>query len=447
MWMLAFFFAWLLSFPLHGPVLFALAADRGLDFERLGLLFTLAHAGGLFFCGVLFKKEEHWKGLMIKGAALTLAISLITLSIENVFMPFVLILLGIVSSFFVIGWSVPYTRGIKTGRLTFMASVIILANLFYILFAFLAIFISPDILLILTYLPLLFSLKTTITCSDRPPVKATLPANVKTSHKILPLLCILVFCLYINGGIMYDIVIPSYIDFLSRHTVILPYVGGLFFMWFLGRRITTALPLYLSAGLMGLGFIAFAFLNTSFISFFTGGLLILFSLALLDVFLWTILGHVAERYRTPFKIFGWGLSLNVFALFTGSLLVQNWLNHMPNKYFTASFLASGLIFLVVILIPSFIQKMEDDLHKKLNRASPLNMDFLKSLPGMPNLDSLTHREQEILILILNGDANKKIAEKLFISENTVKAHQKRINQKLGTSGKHDLLALTIKALH
>ena len=66
---------------------------------------------------------------------------------------------------------------------------------------------------------------------------------------------------------------------------------------------------------------------------------------------------------------------------------------------------------------------------------------------MPNLDSLTQREQEILLLILNGDANKKIAEKLFISENTVKAQQKRINQKLGTSGKQDLLALTIKALH
>ena len=44
---------------------------------------------------------------------------------------------------------------------------------------------------------------------------------------------------------------------------------------------------------------------------------------------------------------------------------------------------------------------------------------------------VTPREWEILELIANGMSNREIAEKLFVSENTVKTHSSRLFDKLG----------------
>ncbi|MBI3925127.1 MAG: response regulator [Armatimonadetes bacterium] len=49
----------------------------------------------------------------------------------------------------------------------------------------------------------------------------------------------------------------------------------------------------------------------------------------------------------------------------------------------------------------------------------------------PGLESLTEREREVLELLAQGDTNPVIAEKLFISTNTVKRHLKAIFEKLG----------------
>jgi NarL family two-component system response regulator LiaR len=62
----------------------------------------------------------------------------------------------------------------------------------------------------------------------------------------------------------------------------------------------------------------------------------------------------------------------------------------------------------------------------LLRASPsftLNETRLREL-------GITRRELEILELIANGLSNREIAEKLFVSENTVKTHSSRLFDKL-----------------
>lgn len=54
----------------------------------------------------------------------------------------------------------------------------------------------------------------------------------------------------------------------------------------------------------------------------------------------------------------------------------------------------------------------------------LNAERLREL-------GITPREREILELIANGMSNREIAEKLFVSENTVKTHSSRLFEKLG----------------
>jgi len=48
-----------------------------------------------------------------------------------------------------------------------------------------------------------------------------------------------------------------------------------------------------------------------------------------------------------------------------------------------------------------------------------------------NEHGITKRELEILELIAEGLSNREIADKLFVSENTVKTHSSRLFDKLG----------------
>lgn len=53
-------------------------------------------------------------------------------------------------------------------------------------------------------------------------------------------------------------------------------------------------------------------------------------------------------------------------------------------------------------------------------------------------ESLTKRETEILKLILAGQTNKKIAQKLFRSERTIEYHRHRLMNKVGARTAADL---------
>ena len=60
---------------------------------------------------------------------------------------------------------------------------------------------------------------------------------------------------------------------------------------------------------------------------------------------------------------------------------------------------------------------------------PSSRPFALNEERMKNL-GITKRELEILELIAQGMSNREIAEKLFVSENTVKTHSSRLFDKL-----------------
>ncbi|RJQ71896.1 DNA-binding response regulator [Pseudonocardiaceae bacterium YIM PH 21723] len=53
----------------------------------------------------------------------------------------------------------------------------------------------------------------------------------------------------------------------------------------------------------------------------------------------------------------------------------------------------------------------------------------------PPLPALTERETEVLVLVARGLSNMEIAEKLFVSEGTVKTHLNRLMAKVGVSSR------------
>ncbi len=59
-------------------------------------------------------------------------------------------------------------------------------------------------------------------------------------------------------------------------------------------------------------------------------------------------------------------------------------------------------------------------------------------------DTLTIREVEVLNQIAGGNRNRDIAEKLFITEETVKVHIKHIMEKLGASDRTQAVAIGVR---
>ena len=59
-------------------------------------------------------------------------------------------------------------------------------------------------------------------------------------------------------------------------------------------------------------------------------------------------------------------------------------------------------------------------------------------------EALTQREIEVLNQIAGGNRNRDIAEKLFITEETVKVHIKHIMEKLGASDRTQAVAIGIR---
>ncbi len=59
-------------------------------------------------------------------------------------------------------------------------------------------------------------------------------------------------------------------------------------------------------------------------------------------------------------------------------------------------------------------------------------------------DPLTEREVEVLQLAMAGNRNRDIANRLFISEETVKAHIKHILEKLGASDRTQAVTIAVQ---
>jgi DNA-binding CsgD family transcriptional regulator len=59
-------------------------------------------------------------------------------------------------------------------------------------------------------------------------------------------------------------------------------------------------------------------------------------------------------------------------------------------------------------------------------------------------DALTEREIEVLLQVAAGNSNKLVADRLAISEDTVRSHMKNILSKLGANDRTHAVTIALK---
>jgi len=86
-----------------------------------------------------------------------------------------------------------------------------------------------------------------------------------------------------------------------------------------------------------------------------------------------------------------------------------------------------------LLSPSVTRRLIDEFSKRPALISP------------ERLSELTEREREVLVCIAKGLSNQELAHQLFIADNTVKTHVKRILTKLGARDRAQAIVIAYES--
>ncbi len=108
-----------------------------------------------------------------------------------------------------------------------------------------------------------------------------------------------------------------------------------------------------------------------------------------------------------------------------------------------------------------VRLQSDTLERKLDRREPLFAEYLQALlqafgprvfneypveddPNATLLEPLTRKEIRVLKLLAEGNSNSAMAEKLFVSDSTIRTHLRNINGKLNASNRTEAVAIARK---
>jgi len=91
--------------------------------------------------------------------------------------------------------------------------------------------------------------------------------------------------------------------------------------------------------------------------------------------------------------------------------------------------------------PSDLVKAIRQVHAGKKRVPP---NVAAQLAEHMGSESLSSREAEVLRQVAQGNRNREVAERLFISEETVKVHVKHIMEKLGANDRTQAIAIAVK---
>ncbi len=441
------FSAWLLAFAFEGRVLYAIFGPYFPDPHRLALGAVLSHLAGLVFFGLLITAKKTARRMMLVAPGACFLLSAVFFLPYSLLWPAALLLGAFMISACITGWAYYFQSAPPGGeRLATAADVLIFSNLLMIFLNFAAVRLSPRLGLALAMLMLLLSFLVALHLPAAG--QASLPVSRgKTGTpgiaRPLALLCLFVFIVTINSGLMYQVINPAFahLNGLTSWYWAVPYIGAIYILKKLPRQADRTYILYVAMAMIGLAYVAYMLLDRSVAGYLVVDTFLLGAFGIYDLFWWSILAEMLDLDQNPARILGAGLAANVLGVLLGGVA--------GNAMFSAGMAPhhSSAVALVVVCLALLVLPQ---LHRVL--ASVLfNHAFLSAFPALvANIASpppflpvagLSARENQVIALLLRGRTYKAIGNALHISENTVRTHVKNIYSKLGVNSRTELMAL------
>ena len=167
------------------------------------------------------------------------------------------------------------------------------------------------------------------------------------------------------------------------------------------------------------------------------------AVSLIVMLLWLVLADIAHHSdHHPYLIFGLGWGLYVGANYLGLVLVRLVADGatMTAELGVALLWATGVVmaFCLETRDPD-VQRLFADLRTKVDPEEFASIDERCEQLGQQY--GLTGREIDVLKLLAKGRSKIYIAETLYISENTVRGHSRRLYTKLGVHTRDELQAM------
>jgi MFS family permease len=301
----SFLFAYILSFQFEGQVLYSLLDPRGTDAERYILAAIIAHFAGLFTCGLFVRSQAAAKSTMLGGMGLCLAATV------PFFFPLSTLWMGglIVSGYFsgcaVAAWGFflrAYTP--KNERIKSCADVLIYSNLLMIAVNVVAMNRSTFIGLGLSVLCLVIGMVFIWMLPLEQENEQNKTFKNKTHGGIknqLILLCLFVFIITINSGLMYQVINPAFehLTGLVSWYWAAPYIVALAIMRNLPMKAKRSRILYIGMAMIIGAFISFMLLGRNTSDYLIVDTLMLGACGIFDLFWWSILGEMLDYSDNP----------------------------------------------------------------------------------------------------------------------------------------------------
>ena len=445
-------FAFLLSFLFEGQVLYSMLAYYDVLGSSYILVAIIAHFAGLFSCGFFVKASRIAKYAMLSSMSVCLVAT-----VPFYFSPSPLWAVGLVVSGYAGGCAVASwgyflkTFTPRNQRIKSCADVLIYSNIIMIGINVVAINLSPFVGLTLSILCLVIGM----VCIWVLPTEARSGRREGTEtlqrrgiEKPLMLLCLFVFVITINSGLMYQVIKPAF-EHLTKLTSwywAVPYIIALLFMRNLPARVNRANILYIGMAMIMGAFISFMLLGRNASDYLLVDTLMLGACGIFDLFWWSIIGEMLEYTENPAKVFGIGLSANVFGVLSGGALGMAITSiRLPDA--NVAVIALTIVCVTLVMLPSLNRQLVMLLknHTYLTAYDRMSEKQQTNIRlSMKTLEELTAREQEVLQHILSGESNREIAGSLFISESTVKTHVRNIFSKYEVGSRAELISILFK---
>lgn len=445
-------FAYLLSFVFEGQVLYSIIDTFAAHTYTYILSAIIAHFIGLFSCGFFIKSPRMAKLTMSGGMTVCLLFT-----VPYFFAPSLLWLVGLVISGYAGGCAVAawgyFLKAFtpKNERIKSCADVLIFSNVIMIIINVVTINTTPFIGLCLSMLCLVIGAVFTwfIPIDKIATLKGEnekkFPTNLRKSMIIL---FFFVAIITVNSGLMYQVINPAFkhLTLLVSWYWAVPYIIALAIMRNLPKKAKRSRILYVGMAMIMGAFISFMLLGRGASDYLIVDTLMLGACGVFDLFWWSIIGEMLDYTENPVKVFGIGLSANVFGVLIGDVLGVG-VTSIALSDAEVAVIALSVVCLTLLILPPMNQQLIMLLksHTYLNVYSGMSEQQQSAIvQGVKLLDPLTVRENEVLQHILSGKSNKEIAMALSITESTVKTHARNIFSKYDVASRAELISTLLK---